>query len=126
MAQLRRILLVDDDEDLRALVQLCLESLAGFEVMSLEEAPQALLALESFQPDLILLDVEMPGMDGLTAFSQIQQSGASPPPVIFLTARQSPGDITYYCALGALAVITKPFDPMALPQMLRALWQQKK
>jgi CheY-like chemotaxis protein len=115
--ELKRILLVDDDEDIREIAQLTLESVGGFEVTSCASGEEALEALESFAADLVILDVEMPGMDGPATLAAM----GGRVPVIFLTARAAQ-EADRFRELGALDVIPKPFDPMELPGQVRSIW----
>jgi two-component system OmpR family response regulator len=124
MSDLKRILLVDDDEDIREIAQLTLESVGGFEVMSCSSGEEALEAMESFAADLVLLDVEMPGIDGPATLEAMRLDSRGVP-VIFLTAR-APQEAERYRELGVLDVIPKPFDPMDLPGRVRAIWSRSR
>ncbi|MDK9702232.1 MAG: response regulator [Sulfuritalea sp.] len=120
---LQKILLVEDEPDIRAVAQLALEAVGGFTVRQCESGEAALAALAEFAPDLVLLDVMMPGMDGpttLAALRALPQGGAVP--VMFMTAKVQPAEIEGYRRLGAIGVISKPFDPMTLADTLRGLW----
>jgi CheY-like chemotaxis protein len=120
---LQKILLVEDEPDIRAVAQLALEAVGGFTVRQCESGEAALAALAEFAPDLVLLDVMMPGMDGpttLAALRALPQGGAVP--VMFMTAKVQPAEIEGYRRLGAIGVISKPFDPMTLADTLRNLW----
>ena len=117
---IHRILLVDDDPDIRRIGQLCLVRLGGWEV-ELADSGQACLELAaSWGPDLILLDVMMPGLDGPATLSELQRTPATATiPVIFMTARVQEHEVESYLAQGATGVVAKPFDPMLLPGQLR-------
>ena len=121
MAELKRILLVDDDEDLRGVAQLALEALGELQVKGCASAEEALEAVATFQPDLVLLDMQMPGMDGITALRRLQEHPVAPP-VVFLTASQERPQRLQQ--LGALDVIAKPFDPMELFRAVQAIWKR--
>ncbi|MDX1634856.1 MAG: response regulator [Marinobacter sp.] len=123
MTELKRILYVEDEEDIRTIAQLALEAVGGFELKTCGSGQQALDEAPAFAPQLILLDVMMPGMDGpatLRALRQIPQFQATP--VLFMTAKVQPDEIEEYKALGAADVIAKPFDPMTLSDQIRSVW----
>ena len=122
---LKRILYVEDEPDIQAVAKLALEMVGGFEVMICGSGAQALQKVGGYAPDLILLDVMMPGMDGPTTLQNLRADSATAAiPVIFLTAKVQPAEVAQYQALGALDVIAKPFDPMALAGQVRALWER--
>jgi CheY-like chemotaxis protein len=124
---LQTIAYVDDEPDLRELVRLSLSLLTQTAVHCFESGAQALHELPSLRPDLVLLDVMMPGMEG-TEFIQRMQGNPSlsATPVIFITARAMPEEVARFLSLGAIGVIAKPFDPMQLPQEISAYWQAHK
>lgn len=122
---LRTILCVDDDADVLHIARLCLETVGGFTVTAVQSGTEAIQEATVHVPDLILLDVMMPGQDGpstLTALRAIPQLAEVP--VIFITARIRDSETKEYLALGANGVIAKPFDPMALSDQVRAIWDQ--
>jgi CheY-like chemotaxis protein len=113
----RRILLVDDDPDIRQIAELSLRRIGKFEVELAASGPEALAAAARQAPDLVLLDVSMPGMDGPATLAGLRAT--SPVPVVFFTATSSDEEVARLCALGAVAVIPKPFDVAALPRQVR-------
>jgi CheY-like chemotaxis protein len=118
-----RILLVEDNRDIREMTALLLSSIGNVEVQAFESAAAALRAVEAFRPELIILDVMMPDLDGpgaLGAFRQLPATATTP--VIFLTARVQPRELMRYRLLGALGVIPKPFDPERLADTIRGFW----
>lgn len=118
----RRLLLVDDDADIRRIAQLSLQHVGGFEVVLAASGSEAVEMAQSSQPDAILLDVMMPGMDGLQTLAALRGLGPTADiPVVFLTAKVQPHEIDRYRALGAAGVICKPFDPLVMPQTLRGM-----
>lgn len=122
-APLRKILYVDDQPDLRELGRLALEVVGKFEVEAHGSGEDALARVEAFAPDLVLLDVVMPGLSGpetLIRLRLLPNMGSLP--VVFLTARVEPEEKAQYKALGALGVIEKPFDPFDLAERLKGLW----
>ncbi len=121
-----RILYVEDEPDIRAVAKLALEMVGGFEVRLCENGAQALEVVADFAPDLILLDVMMPGMDGPTLLQQLRSRAATAQiPVVFLTAKIQPPEVAQYQALGALDVIAKPFDPMLLSSQILQIWGRR-
>ena len=123
--ELKRILYVEDEPDIRAVAELSLETVGGFELLLCSSGAEALARAPEFQPDLILLDVMMPGMDGpatLVALHQIDSLREVP--VVFMTAKVQASEIEEYNASGAVGVIPKPFDPMTLPDQVRKIWQE--
>lgn len=123
MAELQRVLYVEDEPDIRAVADLALSVVGGLEVRLCESGTQALSAARDFMPDFILLDVMMPGMDGPETLKALR---AAPElasiPIAFMTAKVQPAEIEAYKALGAADVIAKPFDPMTLAGTVRAIW----
>jgi len=123
---LNRILLVEDDPDIQTVTSLALGSFGGFEVRICGSAQEAVTSAAEFLPDLILMDVMMPGMDGLQALTALRETPATARvPVVFLTARVQPHEIERYRELGSLAVIPKPFEPTALADTIRAIWASR-
>jgi dTDP-glucose 4,6-dehydratase len=126
MNQLQRILYVEDDPDIQAIARLALENVAGFTVHVCSSGEAAVREGAAFAPDLVLLDVMMPGMDGPSTLAALR---AQPPlantPVVFMTAKVQPSEVTHFRSLGALDVIAKPFDPMQLGSRLRAIWDTR-
>jgi two-component system, OmpR family, response regulator len=122
---LRRILLVEDDPDIQEVTTLLLSDIGSFEVRAYGSAAEALETAEAFDPDLILLDVMMPGLDGQGAFAAFHQLPATAEtPVIFMTGRVQPREIMEYRQLGCLGVIPKPFDPDTLADTIQGMWDR--
>ena len=123
-ATLSRLLYVEDDDDIREIAQLALEMVGGFTVLLCASGEQALLQAPAFAPQLILLDVMMPGMDGPSTLLALREHcELAHIPIAFMTAKIQPQEIAAYKAMGALDVIAKPFDPMLLPSQVTAIWQ---
>ncbi|MEN9203552.1 MAG: response regulator [Thermostichus sp. DG_1_6_bins_120] len=122
-ASLQRILLVEDDPDIQAVTRLALEAVGGFTVGICSCGKQALEEAVGFSPDLILLDVMMPVMDGPTTLKALRElSPLRDTPVIFMTAKVQTHEVENYKQLGAVDVICKPFDPMNLSSTIRTIW----
>jgi DNA-binding response OmpR family regulator len=114
-----KVMVVEDEPDVRELVRLTLEAEGGFTVDECG-APDALLAVERNHPDLVLLDVMMPGVDGVSLARELRgRASTRDVAIVFLTACLRPGDIAGYADLGARDVIAKPFDPRKLGARLR-------
>ena len=121
--EIRNILLVDDEADIRTVAELCLRELGGFTVVLAASGPEALEVLAGASFDLVLLDVMMPGMDGPTTLASLRAAGVHTP-VVFMTAKVGADEVARYRALGVVAVIAKPFDVLALPAQIRAIGEQ--
>jgi len=117
-----KLLLVDDDEDIRKIGQLSLSAVGKFLVTTAASAEEALALARADLPDLILMDLMMPGKDGVAALTELRRDPQLEAiPVLFMTARVQPGEVSHYLRLGAAGVIQKPFDPMTLPSQVRQL-----
>lgn len=110
---------MDDDPDIRAIAELSLSLDPNFRVRLAESGRTALKLASEKVPDLILLDMMMPEMDGLDTFAALKEIIDPLPIVVFVTARTQPEDVARLIALGASGVIPKPFDPMAFPALVR-------
>lgn len=123
---LKKILYVEDEPDIRAIAQMALQAVGGFEVIACASGNDALLAAPEAMADLLLLDVMMPGLDGPATLKALREIPAtSHTPVIFMTAKVQATEVAVYKALGALEVIAKPFDPMELSDQIRKIWAQQ-
>lgn len=121
-----RILYVDDENDIREIAQMSLELDPEFEVRSCSSGIEALTDAADWQPDLILLDVMMPDMDGPETLRRLADSPLTASiPVVFITARTQTHEVERYLAMGAVGVIAKPFDPLALAGEARKLLLQR-
>ena len=124
----KRILVIDDAEDVREVAQVSLELVGGWEVLTASSGKEGVTKAILEQPDAILLDVMMPDQDGPTTFQQLRANSATKHiPVILLTAKVMPSDCTYFASLGISSVIYKPFEPLTLPvQMAKVLgWSEE-
>jgi len=120
---LSRILHVDDEPDVREVVRLALGMIGGFTVESCASGPQAIERAPLFQPDVILLDVMMPGMSGPETLAELRAAEhGGDTPVIFMTAKTQVREVEELHALGAVGVITKPFDPLRVSEQINRIW----
>jgi len=117
----KRILVIDDEDDIREVAKLSLEMLGGWEVLLARSGAEGLATAEAETPDTILLDVMMPEMDGPSTFLKLQENPATQKiPVIFMTAKMQAADQRRFKNLGVTSVITKPFDPVQLASQVSA------
>lgn len=118
-----RILVIDDEDDIREVAQLCLEMVGGWEVLTAGSGSEGLTQAVAEQPDAILLDVMMPNMDGLATLRHLQANIVTQHiPVILLTAKVQSADQHRFAELGVTAMIVKPFNPLNLAsQVAKAL-----
>ena len=124
---LHRILLVDDEEEVRVVAKMALESVGGFEVRECASGAEAIAAAPAAGADLILLDVMMPGMDGIATLRALHESPATrDTPVVFMTAKVQPAEVRSYYAQGAIGVIAKPFSPMDVSDEIRRIWRERR
>ena len=115
----RRILLIDDEVDIHRITQVGLMMEAGWELLTAQSGGEGIDMAASEQPDAILLDVMMPGRDGVATLKLLQESSQTQTiPVIFMTAKAQSADRRQLYKLGAQGVITKPFDPMTLASQI--------
>jgi two-component system cell cycle response regulator len=118
------VLVADDDDEIRELVALVLRA-RGYQVIEARDGDQALRAAVETQPDLLLLDIGMPGADGLRVCAEIQKRGADAPPVVFVTANAETDARIRGLDLGATDYIVKPFSPAELAARVRAALRTK-
>ena len=119
---IRKVLLVDDEDDIRTVGNLSLSRVGGWQTVLASSGAEAVKKAAAERPDLILLDVMMPGMDGPTTFTQLRaQEATATTPIIFMTAKIQKQEVARYLELGAVGVIGKPFDPMTLPAEIKRL-----
>jgi CheY-like chemotaxis protein len=123
--KLQRLTYVEDEPDIRSIAEFVLADIAGYTLDTCASGPEAIERAPGFNPDLIILDVMMPGMDGVETFRRLR---AIPElvrtPIIFMTAKAMKHETDSLKALGAADVISKPFDAIALPEHIEAIWQR--
>lgn len=124
--KITNILYVEDEPDIQAVAQIALESVGGFTLKICSDGLSALEEATDFAPDLLLLDVMMPGMDGPTTLSELRKIPAlNQTPAIFMTAKVQSHEVEELINLGAIAVIAKPFDPMTLSSQIMEIWNNQ-
>jgi len=125
MRKLNRILHIDDDESIRAITKVALERVGKFTLLSCKSGIEALEKAEFFAPDMILLDVMMPGVDGPTTLLKLKEKmNLDATAVVFMTAKVQPSEIQNYKMIGACNVVLKPFDAMSLSAQLEKYWKE--
>jgi CheY-like chemotaxis protein len=113
------ILIIDDEDDIREVAALSLETVAGWQVFTANSGAQGLARAIEHHPDAILLDVMMPGMDGPSTFRELRKNPAtSKIPVLLLTAKVQSSDQRRFADLGVEAILFKPFDPLTLSNQI--------
>ena len=118
---MRRILIIDDEDDIREVAALSLESVAGWQVYTASSGAEGMRVAAAELPDAILMDVMMPAMDGPTTFREMQKMpNLAGIPVILLTAKVQGVDQRRFAGLGVAAVLFKPFDPLTLAEQMSA------
>ncbi len=126
MSELGHVLYVDDEPDIREIASLALSGVGGLRVTLCASGAEALTEVPVMRPDLVLLDVMMPMMDGPAVLAALRGDPATAAiPVVFLTAKAQAAEMQSYLRLGALGVIAKPFDPLTLADQLKALWRRR-
>jgi two-component system OmpR family response regulator len=122
-ASLQHVLCIDDEDDILQVAKLSLEMVGGLKVSLCHGSKDAVGEAARLRPDLILLDVMMPERDGPATLEALRAEPACAGiPVVFMTAKVQPAEVAHYLALGAVGVISKPFDPMTLADNLKSLW----
>lgn len=125
MSELQRVMCVEDDPDIRLILDFSIGKIGGLTLCLCAGGAQALACVAEFQPQLILLDVMMPGMSGPQTLERLRALEVTRQvPIYFLTAKAMPNEVADLLACDAAGIIVKPFDPMALPQTLRDHWRQ--
>lgn len=123
---LKKVLYCEDEPDIRTIAEMALVHVAGLEVRLCEHGGLAVAAAREFHPDLILLDVMMPNLDGPGTLQALKgEPDLAQIPVVFMTAKAMPTEVASLRSLGAIGVIAKPFDPMQLGQQLLAIWEAR-
>ena len=125
MRKLQRIVHVEDDESIRAIAKIALERIGSFTLLSCASGSEALEKTKQFAPDMILLDVMMPGLDGPTTLKKLRElMDLTEVAIVFMTAKVQSTEIEYYKSIGACNVVLKPFDVMTLSEQLGQYWTE--
>jgi len=120
--EIQKVLMVDDDQNIRRICQVCLTNVGKWQVFLASSGFEALETAAREKPDVILLDVMMPEMDGPTTLAKLREDPAlKDVPVVLMTAKVQPHEVEQYTNLGAVGVISKPFDPLTLPSEIKRL-----
>jgi CheY-like chemotaxis protein len=121
MSEIQKVLIVDDEDDIRELAHISLERVGGFQVIAASSGQDALRLAASEEPDAIVLDAMMPGLNGPETLERLKADAATARiPVVFLTGSVQEVERERFKELGAHGILTKPFDPMTLAGDLRA------
>ncbi|MFL6547294.1 MAG: response regulator [Povalibacter sp.] len=121
---LRTVLYVDDEPDIREIVEMSLGLIDGLNVHTRGSGESALADIASIAPDMLLIDVMMPGLDGPATVARLrEQSRWARLPFVFMTAKAMPQEVARFKEIGAVDVIAKPFDPMDLGNRVVAIWK---
>lgn len=124
MKPLQRILHVDDVPSIQVVTRIALEKLGGFQILSCASGAEALEQVRQFDPDMILLDLELPQMDGLELLQELSQLiDLQRVPVVLLSGHKEPEELTELRHLGVRQLLLKPFDPLQLATQLNAIWE---
>jgi CheY-like chemotaxis protein len=122
----KRVLLIEDEPDIQKIVRLSLTLLGDYEVSTAGTGAEALELAAKTKPDLILLDVMLPEMDGYQTCLELGQNPETRAiPVIFISAKAQQAEIAHGLRLGAIGYITKPFDPLLLPDQIQQIVGQR-
>ncbi|MEQ8896924.1 MAG: response regulator [Roseovarius sp.] len=125
MSELERVLFVDDDPAIRDLIDVALSIVGGLSARGFASGEEAVSAAQAFGPQLLLLDVMMPDMDGPMTMAALKSiEGLEAAPAVFLTAKVHGKEVERLMGLGAVRVLPKPFDPMTLADDLRVIWSE--
>lgn len=124
MSNLKKILYAEDDPDIQTITRMILET-NHYSVEVCDSGQEAIEKVHIFKPQLILLDVMMPHMDGITAFHELQKmENTKNTPIIFITAKVNKREIDHYLSIGSAGVICKPFDPNTLQEEIEVLYKK--
>lgn len=122
---LSRILLVEDEPDIRAMSTMALTRVGKFDVQACGHGREVIPAARANRPDLVILDVMMPDIDGPTVLASLKaEADLADIPVIFMTAKVQPSEVERFMSLGAIGVVAKPYDPMTLSNTIRGIWEK--
>ena len=119
---MKRVLVIDDEDVVQEVIQGCLEDVGGWETLLAGSGSEGLIIATNQLPDVILLDVSMPDIDGVETFQKLQENPTTKDiPVVLLTAKIQPADRDRFSQLGIVGMIAKPFDPIMLASQVAAM-----
>lgn len=122
MYQVKRVLHVEDDGDIREIARLSLETIGGYELLQCACGADALQQAEAFAPDVLLLDMMMPDLNGSEVLAELRKKSCfAKTPAVFMTAKAETTMTAAIDDLGVIGMVEKPFDPVTLPEMLRSM-----
>lgn len=125
MKELKKILYAEDEPDVQTIVELTVQTMSNYAIKICDNGKNLLESVEEYNPDLILLDVMMPQMDGPTTFKNLQENPKTKNiPVIFMTAKAQVHEIETFKQTGIVGIITKPFDPISLCSEIERIWNE--
>lgn len=123
MKELKKILYAEDEPDVQMVVEITVQTMSNYDIKICSNGKLLLDVVEEYNPDLILLDVMMPEMDGPTTFKHLKENeNTKNIPVIFMTAKAQTHEVETFMKIGAVGVITKPFDPVQLCLDIEKIW----
>ena len=123
--ELKKILFIDDDEDIHLIVKISLRDIPNVEIRSAFSGEEGIKIAMDFHPDLVLLDVMMPKLDGIATLQTLKLLPSfGNTPVVFFTAKSHKNEIEEYFKYGVVDIIIKPFDPITLSQRILQIWEQ--
>lgn len=126
MANLKKILYAEDEPDVQTVVELTIQTMSDYQVKICNNGKKLLECVNEYNPDLIILDIMMPEMDGPTTFRHLKLNESTKDiPVIFMTAKAQVHEVEIFKETGAIGVITKPFDPMNLCDEIQTIWDNR-
>jgi two-component system, OmpR family, response regulator len=120
--QISKVMVVDDDASIRRIAEISLTKVGHWNVMLLTNGKEALENVSDFKPDVVVMDFMMPGMDGATLYNEMRK--LTDTPIIFMTAKVHKHEVDAYFKIGADGVISKPFDPMKLPEQIKSICEK--
>ena len=127
MSNLKRVLYAEDEPDVQTVVELTVLSMSNYDIKICNNGKELVDCVEDYSPDLIMLDVMMPLMDGPTTFKALQENSFTKNiPVIFMTAMAQTHEVEKFKSYGAIGIITKPFDPVSLCSEIQKIWEENK
>lgn len=123
MDELTHVACIEDDRSIRMIIELALSEIGNLKVSLFPSGQEALEKISTHAPQMIVLDMMMPDMDGLETLARLRKlPETSNTPAIFMTAKAQPAEIDLYRKMGAIDVVVKPFNPMTLAESLKEIW----